>query len=559
MAVQTEFDYVIIGAGSAGCVLASKLSASGEFDVLLLEAGPPDRNLMIHIPAGVYSAYRNPSINWNYFSAAEPSLNKRAVWTPRGRVLGGSSSINSMVYMRGHPDNYDGWAKDFDLPAWRFENCLPYFRAGEASDRGADAWRGDSGPLQVTKSHHQSPLIDAFLEAGDETGQGRSDDLNGYKPEGLSRLDATIGNGQRCSAAVAHLKPARGRQNLTVLTGAAVRDVKITGNRADKVSYTHLGSLRTVQVRREINLSGGAINSPQILLRSGIGPEDHLENAGIKTQVKLAGVGRNLQDHPTMVLQFKSRKSFEMHRLNNPLKKFGVGLEWLSRRKGIATSHIWEAGGLVRSHHNAGRPDLQYHFGPTGFEKVGNSFRVAQGFSFHIDLLYPESAGRVELDPKNHFGKPMILFNYMAAAADMTGMMNGVKKARDITNSAVFKDLNGGETGLMAQARTDDEIKAVIADECATDYHPSCTCRMGYDDDAVVDEWGRVHGVEGLRVVDASIMPRVVGGNLNAPTQMIASRIADHIIGVAQLAPEQASYSFQETEIGNKTAHRMTG
>ena len=540
-----EFDYVIIGAGSAGCVLAGKLSESGAYDVLLLEAGPPDRNLMIHIPAGVYSAYRNPKINWNYDSAAEPALNNRSVWTPRGKVLGGSSSINSMVYMRGHPRNYDGWAQEFDLPAWKFENCLPYFRAGETSDRGADAWRGDSGPLQVSKSRHQSPLIDAFLEAGTETGQGRSEDLNGYRPEGLSRLDATIGNGQRCSAAVAYLKPARARRNLTVQTGAAVRHVGVRGNRANEVHYSHRGVACTARARREVILSGGAINSPQILLRSGIGPEDHLQASGITTKVRLAGVGRNLQDHPTMVLQFESKKAFEMHRLNNPLQKISAGWNWMTRREGVATSHIWEAGGLVRSHDNADLPDIQYHFSPTGFEEKRNGFRVTQGFSFHIDLLYPRSRGRVELNPDDHFGKPVIRFNYMDDAADLTGMMNGVKQARAVTNAPAFAGLNGGETGAMAQARTDDEITSVIMQECATDYHPSCSCRMGYDDDAVVDEWGRVHGVEGLRVVDSSIMPRIIGGNLNGPTQMMASRVADHILGRQQLAPERARFSFQ--------------
>ena len=269
-----------------------------------------DRNLMIHIPAGVYSAYRNPKINWNYSSATEKALNNRSIWTPRGKVLGGSSSINSMVYMRGHPSNYDSWARDFDLLAWKFENCLPYFRAGETSDRGGDEWRGDCGPLQVSKSRHQSPLIDAFLEAGDETGQGQSDDLNGYRPEGLSRLDATIGNGQRCSAAVAYLKPARGRRNLTVQTGAAVRHLGIKGNRANEVLYQYNGVARIARARREVILSGGAINSPQILLRSGIGPEEDLQAAGIATKVKLSGVGSNLQDHPTMVLQFASRKAF---------------------------------------------------------------------------------------------------------------------------------------------------------------------------------------------------------------------------------------------------------
>ena len=539
-----DYDYIIVGAGSAGCVLASKLSESGEFDVLLLEAGPVDRNLMIHIPAGVYSAYRNPKINWNYSTFTEPNLNNRSIWTPRGKVLGGSSSINSMVYMRGHPSNYDGWAQDFDLLAWKFENCLPYFRAGETSDRGSNEWRGDCGPLQVTKSRHQSPLIDAFLEAGAETGQGQSDDLNGFRPEGLSRLDATIGNGQRWSAAKAYLKPARKRSNLTVQTGALVRHLGIRGNRASEVLYHYRGVSSIAQARREVILSGGAINSPQILLRSGIGPEDHLQAAGITTKVRLSGVGRNLQDHPTMVLQFASMKTFEMHGLNNPLRKLSAGWNWMTRREGVATSHIWEAGGLIRSYDNADLPDIQYHFSPTGFEEKGSSFRVTQGFSFHIDLLYPRSRGRVELNPSDPYGKPVIQFNYMHEPADLTGMMNGVKQARAVTQSRAFADLNGGETGPMAQALTDDEIKSVIINECATDYHPSCSCRMGYDDDAVVDEWGRVHGVASLRVVDASIMPRIIGGNLNGPTQMMASRIADHILGRQQLAPERARFSF---------------
>ncbi len=544
MASTIEVDYVIVGAGSAGCVLAAALSRDGAHEVVLLEAGPADRNLMIHIPAGVYSAYRNPSINWNYDSASEDALNGRSVWTPRGKVLGGSSSINSMVYMRGHPLDYNHWAEAYDLPAWRFEHCLPYFKAGEASDRGADDWRGAEGPLSVSRSAHQSPLIDAFLASGIEAGQGHSDDLNGYNPEGVSRLDATIGNGQRCSAAVAHLKPARGRANLKVMTGAAVDKVMVSGNRASGVQVRHNGNMHDIRARREVILCGGAINSPQILLRSGIGPEDELKDAGIATTVKRRGVGKNLQDHATMVLQFKSRKAFEMHKLNNPIKKLDAGVRWLFGRKGIATSHIWEAGGLVRSHDHAARPDIQYHFGPTGFEEKGSSFRVTQGFSFHIDQLHPKSRGDVRLHPNDVHAAPIITFNYMADPQDMAEMVGGVKQARALTQQAAFKDLNGGEVGAIMDAKTDDEIAEVIRATCATDYHPSGTCRMGYDDDAVVDEWGRVHGVEGLRVVDASIMPTVVSGNLNAPTQMIAARIGDHILGQDQRPAEYANYAF---------------
>lgn len=539
-----EVDYVIVGAGSAGCVLANALSRCGSYEVLLLEAGPPDRDLMIHMPAGVYSAYRNPKFNWNYDSAEEAALNGRSVWTPRGKVLGGSSSINSMVYMRGHPMDYDHWADEYDLPQWRFEHCLPYFRAGERSDRGADSWRGDQGPLAVSRSKHQSPLIDAFLASGEQAGQGTSDDLNGYKPEGVSRLDATIGNGQRCSAAVAHLKPARRRANLTVMTAAHVEKVHVAGNRAKSVKVWHNGVAQDVHIRREIILSGGAINSPKILLKSGIGPEDGLKDAGVPCVIRRNGVGRNLQDHATMVLQFKSRKAFEMHKLNNPVKKLDAGVRWLFGRNGIATSHIWEAGGLVRSHDEAERPDIQYHFGPTGFEEKGGAFRVTQGFSFHIDQLHPKSRGDVRLNPHDTHAAPIITFNYMSHPQDMAEMVGGVKQARALVEQPAFKALNGGDVGPTAQAKTDQEIAEVIRATCATDYHPSGTCRMGHDEDAVVDEWGRVHGVEGLRVVDASIMPKVVSGNLNAPTQMMAARISDHILGHDQRPAEYADFAF---------------
>ena len=539
-----EYDYIIIGAGSAGCVLAGKLSASGEHEVLLLEAGPPDRNLMIHIPAGVYSAYRNPAINWNYDSESEPALKGRSVWTPRGKVLGGSSSINSMVYMRGHPEDYNGWAHEFDLPDWKFQHCLPYFKAGEKSDRGANQWRGGDGPLSVSKSKHQSPLIDAFLASGEEAGQGRSDDLNASNPEGVSRLDATIGGGQRCSAAVAYLKPALRHKNLTIITGASVKHVTVSGNSARQVIFQAHRKPFQASVRKEIILSGGAINSPQILLRSGIGAEDTLKNAGVKTSVKLNGVGRNLQDHATMVLQFKSLKKFEMHKLNNPVKKLSAGVRWVFGRKGIATSHIWEAGGLIRSDDHAERPDIQYHFGPTGFEEKGSRFKVTQGFSFHIDQLRPKSRGDVTLNPNDLDGPPLISFNYLSDPDDMKEMMNGVKQARSLTQQAAFKSLNGGETGSTAKAKTDDDLMSAIRDVCATDYHPSGTCRMGHDADAVVNQWGQVHGVEGLRVVDASIMPKVVSGNLNAPTQMMAARIADHILGHQQKAPEMPEYNY---------------
>lgn len=545
MATAEEFDYVIVGAGSAGCVIANALSRDGSHSVLLLEAGPMDRDLMIHIPAGVYSVYRDPKINWNYHSAPEPALDKRSIFTPRGRVVGGSSSINSMVYMRGHPLDYDNWADQFGLDDWRFENCLPYFKAGETSDRGASEWRGGDGPLGVSHGALDSPLIDAFLESGAQAGQGRSEDLNGYQPEGVSRLDATRQNGRRCSAAVAHLHPALGRANLRLETGASVERLTWAGNRITGLTYRQRGRVITAVARRETILCGGAINSPQLLMLSGIGPADHLRERGIEPVIDLPGVGQNLQDHATAIMQWESKKSFPLHRVDRPLNKLAAGARWLLRRDGLATTNVWEAGGLIRGNHHVRYPNLQYHFGPVGADFVNDKIRLRQAFSLHIDQLRPRARGAVTLNPDDSRAKPIIQFNYLSDPDDMREMMEGVKKARELVAQPAFAALCGREISPGAEAKTDAEIIASLRGMTETDYHPCGTCRMGHGADAVVDDRMRVHGVEGLRVVDASIMPRVISANLNAPTQMIAARAADYILDRPQRAPQRARYAFQ--------------
>ena len=543
--MDREYDYIIVGAGSAGCVLANKLSVDPANRVLVLEAGPLDRDLMIHMPAGVYKVYTDPKINWNYDTEDEAELLGRNISMPRGKVLGGSSSINSMVYMRGHPLDYDRWASELGLENWRYADCLPYFKAGEKSDRGADDWRGGNGPLGVTKGAYDNPLYDAFLDAGEQADQGRSDDLNGYQPEGVARFDATRWNGKRCSAAVAHLRPALSRENLKLITRAMVQKIKISGNRASGITFQTGGKTHTTNAAKEVILCSGAINSPQTLMLSGIGPEEQLKNHGIKVQANLQGVGQNLQDHPTVVMQVESKKSYPIHKVNAPHRKLAAGAWWVFTKKGLVSSNIWEAGGLIRGNDVVDYPNLQYHFGPVGFEDDHGKIKLRQAFAVHIDVLRPKSRGHIELRSDNPADKPALFFDYYSNPEDLDEMVEGVHKLRSLISQKAFDALRGAELDGWHDAKSDDEIRQVIRGNSATDYHPCGTCKMGHDKDAVVDDEFRVHGMEGLRVVDASVIPQIISGNLNAPTQMIAARAADYILGKKQLEAFEARFSFQ--------------
>ena len=541
-----NFDYVIVGAGSAGCVLANKLGEDKKHKILVLEAGPMDYNLMIHIPAGVYKAYRNPKFNWNYLTEDEPELNDRNIPIPRGKVIGGSSSINSMVYMRGHPLDYDRWQSECGLKDWSYDQCLPYFKEGESSDRGEDEWRGGSGNLGVSKGSFVNPLFDAFEEAGRQSGQGYSEDLNGYNPEGIARLDATRKHGRRCSAAVAHLRPALARGNITLLTKAQVVKINMTDNSVTGVTFKHKGKVHSVEVNKEVILSGGAINSPHLLMLSGIGPSKHLKEHGIDVHADLPGVGQNLQDHSCVILQYACKKSFPIHKVNQPHRKLATGIRWVFTRKGIGTSNIWEAGGLIKSSSKAVYPDIQYHFGPVGFEYNENKISLLQAFAIHVDQLRPRSRGEVTLKSANPLEKPLMTFNYLQDPEDLAEMVNGFKKARELIAQPAFDELRGEELIPGPQVKSDVEIVEFIKSAAETDYHPCCSCAMGTSKMAVVDEQMKVHGVENLRVVDASVMPQIISGNLNAPTQMIAARAADMILGKTQLKPIKATFAFDK-------------
>ncbi len=537
-----NFDFIIVGAGSAGCVLANELSADPYCKVLLLEAGPMDNSLFIHMPAGVYRVFRDRSLNWNYFTAREKSLNGRAIYTPRGKVVGGSSSINSMVYMRGHRFDYDLWAKDFDLPEWEFKNCLPYFIAGENYKSANNEWRGKKGRLKVKKADFSDPLFDAFLEAGKQSGQGYSDDLNGSKPEGLARLDATIFNGKRCSAATAHLKPALGRSNLTLITLAQTKKILLNKDKAEGIVFNHSNGTFNAYAQKEILLCCGAINSPTLLMKSGIGPAKHLKERDITPYLNLPGVGRNLQDHAKIRLQFASKKHLPFHAINKPLTKIKSGLNWCLTGRGIASSNIWEVGGLIRSNEDVQYPNLQYHFGALGFLVNGDKIKVEQAFSLNVDQMRPKSRGYIELNSTGIEKKPLIKCNYMEDSYDIKEMIEAVKKARILVSQNAFDEFRGVEMKPGIDFQSDREIEEMLRANIETAYHPSCTCKMGYDDEAVTDSQFRVHGVNGLRVVDASAMPHIVSANLNAPIQMMAARAADFILGRPQLQKIDLDY-----------------
>ena len=541
-----KFDYIIVGAGSAGCVLANRLGKNLAVKILILEAGPMDYNLLIHVPAGVYSVYKDPKINWNYKTEAENFALNRSIDTPRGKVIGGSSSINSMVYMRGHPLDYDAWKDKFGLKDWSFDQCLPYFKAGESSDRGGDDWRGDSGDLGVSKGSFQNPLFDAFEEAGKDSGQGHSDDLNGFNPEGVARLDATKKNGRRCSAAVAHLRPALARGNVKLITRAHVEKIIFSGTTAQAITYRHKGKLHTIDAEKEIILSGGAINSPHISMLSGVGPSDHLLKHGITPVIDLPGVGQNLQDHAKIELQYECKKSFAIQKVDLSINKLAAGIQWIFTRTGIAASNIWEAGGLIKSNDKVPYPDLQYHFAPIGYEYKGTKIYLRQAFALLIDQLRPKSTGSVELKSSNPNDKPLINFNYLKDPKDIKDLVNGVKKARELVAQKSFDQFRGTEIEPGPSIKTDAEIKAWLRKTVATDYHPSCTCSMGNGKQAVVDENFCVHGLKNLRVVDASVMPKIISANLNAPVQMIAARAADMILGYNQKEPLKVSFAFEE-------------
>jgi len=519
------YDTVIVGAGSAGCVLANRLSANPAHRLLVLEAGGRDWHPFIHMPAGLAKLVNNKRINWDFHTEAEANLAHRRLWWPRGKVLGGSSSINAMCYTRGIPSDYDEWAALTGDPRWSWSNVLPVFKRGEGNTRGASALHGADGPLAVADLRHHNELSDVFIEAAASAGFARNQDFNGPAQEGFGFYQVTQKNGARCSAAVAYLNPARGRANLTVLTNAPTARVLIDGTRAVGVEYRHRG--RTMRVDAGcVILAGGAINSPQLLMLSGIGPADHLREHGIAVARDLRGVGANLQDHLDICTLVRSTRPVTYDKTND----VAVALEFLLRRSGIGTSNIAEAGGFARSRHATdARCDLQFHFVPALLDQHGRHRLEGYGYTMHACALRPRSRGTIRLKSADPVAHPAIQPNYLSDAEgyDLAMLIEGARLSREIFAQASFAPYRGEEIFPGAAARSDADLETFIRRKAETIYHPVGTCRMGNGADAVVDSELRVHGVDGLRVVDASVMPVLIGGNTNAPTMMIADRAGD--------------------------------
>ena len=545
--MRTEtFDYIIVGAGSAGCVLANRLTEDPEVSVLLLEAGPGDKSIFIHMPSAFAYPLANDKYNWYYHSEPEPFMNHRAMYCPRGRVLGGSSSINGMVYIRGHAMDYEGWASYPGLENWSYADCLPYFRKAETRAKGGDDYRGDSGPLHVSTGACKNPLYNAFIEAGQQAGYARTEDMNGYRQEGLGPMDMTVHKGRRWSTAMAYLRPALTRPNLQVRTRALVARVSFAPDtsppQATGVEVVNGHRTDAIQATREVILCGGAINSPQLLQLSGIGNPDALRGLGIRVVAPLRGVGENLQDHLETYVQYACKEPITLYSAMNPLAKVKIGLEWMLKGTGLGATNHFESGGFIRSAAGVQHPDLQYHFLPMAISYDGSAPASFHGFQAHVGPMRPTSRGSVKIKSVSPKEAPRILFNYMATEQDRKEMRAGIRLTREIFRQQAFDRFRGEAVSPKDDVQTDAQIDAHIREHAESALHPSCTCRMGSDEMAVTDGSGRVHGVTGLRVVDASIMPDVVSGNLNAPTIMLAEKLADTIRNKAALPRSSAPF-----------------
>ncbi|CUR56256.1 choline dehydrogenase [metagenome] len=544
-----RYDYVIVGGGSAGSALANRLSADASTTVLVLEAGRSDYKLdpFINMPAALPIPIGNSLYDWKYETDPEPHMNGRRIYHARGKILGGSSSINGMIFQRGNPMDYERWAGDKGLETWDYLHCLPYFKRMETCLAGADEWRGGSGPLKLERGPATNPLFGAFFEAVQQAGYPLTDDVNGYRQEGFARFDRNVYRGRRWSASRAYLDPVKSRKNLTIETYAFATRINFEGKRAVGVDYTRAGRLKRTVRAGEVILCGGAINSPQLLQLSGVGDEELLKQHGIPVVHHSPGVGENLQDHLEVYIQYASKQPVSIAPGLRYRERPKIAYQWMFHRGGLGATNHFEGGGFARSNPDVDWPNLMFHFLPVAIRYDGTQPEGlepgAHGYQVHIGPMYADTRGWVRIksaDPKVH---PSMQFNYLSTPTDRKEWVEAIRVARDILNQPAFATFNDGELSPGPSVETDEEILEWVREDAETALHPSCTAKMGLDDMSVTDPLTmKVHGTEGLRVVDASVFPYVTNGNIYAPVMMVAEKAADLIAGNTPLAPAEVPY-----------------
>ena len=536
--MNKDIDYIIVGAGSAGCVLANRLSESGEYQVVLLETGGSDKNIMIQMPTALSYPMNTEKYAWQFHTEPEPYLDNRKMHCPRGKVMGGSSSINGMVYVRGHARDFDQW-EEKGAAGWSYKDCLPYFKRSETWYKGEDDYRGGNGPVATSNGNNMklNPLYRAFIEAGQDAGYPKTSDYNGKQQEGFGPMHMTVGNGVRSSTSNAYIKPAKNRPNLTILSGVLVQRVLLKNKVARGVEYKVNGKIEKLNASKEVILCAGSIGSPQLLQLSGIGPKEVLQSAGVEVKHHLPGVGENLQDHLEVYFQYHCKKPITLNSKLNLFSKGLIGIQWILSKTGLGATNHFESCGFIRSRVGLEWPNIQYHFLPAAMRYDGNAAMSGHGYQVHAGVNKVNSRGSIKINSSEAEAKPTILFNYLEDKQDIQDWRDCIRLTREILNQPSLDEFNAGEANPGDNINSDDEIDAWVRANVESAYHPSCSCKMGNLEDimTVVDNKGRVNGIQSLRVIDSSIFPTIPNGNLNGPTIMLAEKMADVVLGKTPL------------------------